>query len=110
MLKKTRRKTKNTKSNRSGSKILKCDCGRESYSVSSSCDKVTCWRCLQIDRTKALNERISASPRQPKEEERIRVTRQARHVNPIDPKTGKRKRGRPPKNKPTTEELQKHEN
>jgi hypothetical protein len=83
-------------------KTLICGCGRMSYRVSQDCDRVVCCKCLidkaggfRMSETNTVNDQKEIVQEQKTEKKNIKA-----HVNPIDPATGKRKRGRPAKVKP----------
>ena len=89
------------KRSRKGYKILTCSCERQSYEVATDIDSVTCWRCIN-KRNKKFIEGIVGNREEKKQEREERKIEKKESPpvskNPIDPKTGKPRRGRPPKN------------
>lgn len=85
-------------------KSLMCGCGRLSYRVSQDCDRVVCCYCL-IE--KAGGFRMATMNTVNENEQKVEIKQEPvaekenvkKNVNPIDPVTGKRKRGRPAKAK-----------
>ena len=103
------------KRSRKGCKVLECACKREAYEVADDVTTVTCWRCVYEKNNKNTQDIVKKKEEREKllelekenKKNKIEKTPSKKPclqescpkvtVNPIDPKTGRPRRGRPPK-------------